>query len=585
MPHVAKAWHLKPHDALAIRALSQSMRISPVIAQLLVNRGVTEEADARRFLDAGMNLLHSPKLMPGMEAAVDRILDAIKDRKKICVYGDYDVDGTTGTAILVQLFQKLQVPIQFYVPNRLGEGYGLNMDALRNLHAEGVQVIISVDCGIAALEETKLASELGIEMIITDHHEMRDELPGGGAVLVHPRLPGSLYPWGSLSGSAVAFKLAWALSVRISNHDRVRPELRELLMDSLCLATLGLVADVVPLQDENRVLVKHGLKRISEQPTVGIRALLESSKLGVEQQLRAEDIAFRIAPRINAAGRLGCARSVVELLLTQCPDQARELADFLDQRNTQRQQIERRMLEQAQELAERDGEGRPALVLSHPDWHAGIIGIVAGKLVDRYGRPVILIAQHDGKPFGTGSARSIPGFEMHTALDACRDDLIAHGGHAMAAGLKIAADRIDSFRERFCEYAAQHFPQGIPPVPKLSIDAEMPLSSLTIGLLNDLDRLEPYGADNPRPLFLTGNLQLDGEPRILKDVHLKFFVRSGNSRFAAIGFYMADRLDELLSGGGKVCLVYRPKRNVWQGQTNIEMELVDFQPGPDADLA
>jgi single-stranded-DNA-specific exonuclease len=174
---------------------------------------------------------------------------------------------------------------------------------------------------------------------------------------------------------------------------------------------------------------------------------------------------------------------------------------------------------------------------------------------------------------------------MHTALDACRDDLIAHGGHAMAAGLKIAADRIDSFRERFCEYAAQHFPQGIPPVPKLSIDAEMPLSSLTIGLLNDLDRLEPYGADNPRPLFLTGNLQLDGEPRILKDVHLKFFVRSGNSRFAAIGFYMADRLDELLSGGGKVCLVYRPKRNVWQGQTNIEMELVDFQPGPDADLA
>ena len=355
MPHVAKAWHLIPHDVDAIRTLARLAGISPVVAQLLLNRGIADPDTAKRFLGANMGALHSPQLMPGMELAVERIMTAMQAKKRICVYGDYDVDGTTGTVILVTLFKLLQANIQYYVPHRLDEGYGLNAEALRNLRAEGVDLVISVDCGISALAEVAIASEIGLEMIITDHHEMRDELPGGGAVLVHPRLPGSKYPWGGLSGSAVAFKLAWALCVRISGSERVRPELREYLLDSMGLATLGIVADVVPLQDENRILVKHGLKRISEQATIGVQALRESSKLSLEQDLRAEEIAFRIAPRINAAGRLGSARTVIELLMSQDHDEAKELAEFLDQRNTFRQQIERKMVEQAIEMADRDG--------------------------------------------------------------------------------------------------------------------------------------------------------------------------------------------------------------------------------------
>jgi single-stranded-DNA-specific exonuclease len=586
VPAVAKLWHLVPHDRAAIERLANEIRVSPVVAQLLLNRDLRTPDAARRFLDAPLAGLHPPLALPGMPDAVERLNAAVQDKKKICVYGDYDADGVTGTAILLGLFQQLGVPAEFYVPHRLEEGYGLNVEALKQLAAGGVQVVVTVDCGICSIDEAIAAKELGIELVVTDHHEMKDALPDA-ACCVHPRLPGGDYPFGGLSGAGVAFKLAWALAVRHCGSEKVTDRLRNYLMDSLCLATLGLVADVVPLADENRILVRAGLNQLRKKPPLGIQALIESAKINPDGPIRSEDIGFKLAPRINAAGRLGCARLVVEMLTTPSAQRAREVAEYLEGQNGQRQTLERKMVAQAKDLVERDGvDGCCAVVLAHAEWHPGVVGIVAGRLVEHVGRPVVLFALKDGSEIVTGSGRSIPGFELHEALKACDDLLVGHGGHAMAVGAKIRPKDIDAFRERFQAYAAQHFPAGTPPPPRLRLDAEVPLSALTPGLLRDLDKLEPYGADNPRPRFLAGNLEIVGDPRrIGKDErHLNFRVRQNGMSMRVVAWGMGDRLDELMSGDRKCCVAFTPRVNEWQGHRTIELEAVDFQPGAEARL-
>ena len=586
MPAVAKLWHLVPHDRAAIERLAGEVRVSPVVAQLLLNRDLRTPEAARRFLDAPLTGLHPPLALPGMPDAVERLYRAVEAKKKVCVYGDYDADGVTGTAILLGLFQQLGVPAEFYVPHRLEEGYGLNIEALKQLAASGVQVVVTVDCGICSIEEALVAKQLGVELIVTDHHEMKDSLPEA-ACCVHPRLPGSDYPFGGLSGAGVAFKLAWALAVRHCGSEKVTDRLRNYLMDSLCLATLGLVADVVPLADENRILVRAGLNRLREKAPLGVQVLIESCKINPDGPIRAEDIGFKLAPRINAAGRLGCARLVVEMLTTPNAQRAREVAEYLEGQNGQRQTIERKMVAQAKDLVERDGvDGCCAVVLAHAEWHPGVVGIVAGRMVEHLGRPVVLFALKDGSEIVTGSGRSIPGFELHEALKACDDLLVGHGGHAMAVGAKIRPKDIDAFRERFQAYAAKHFPAGTPPAPRLRLDAEVPLSALTSGLLRDLDKLEPYGADNPRPRFLAGGLEIVGDPRrIGKDErHLNFRVRQHGTAMRVVAWGMGDRLDELMSGGGKVCVAFTPRINEWQGHRTIELEVVDFQPCAEANL-
>jgi single-stranded-DNA-specific exonuclease len=586
LPAVQKVWQLVPHDRAAIERLAGEARISPVVAQLLLNRKLTTAEAALRFLDAPLKGLHPPQSLPGVPDAVERLYRAVEAKKRICVYGDYDVDGVTGTAILLGMFQQLGAPAEFYVPHRLEEGYGVNCEALRQLAASGVQVVVTVDCGIASIEEALLARELGIELIVTDHHEMKDCLPEA-AVCVHPRLPGASYPFGGLSGAGVAFKVAWALAVRHCGSEKVTDRLRGHLMGSLCLATLGLVADVVPLQDENRILVRAGLNQLRKEPPLGVRALIESAKVSPNGPIRAEDIAFKLAPRLNAAGRLGCARLVVEMLTTANETRAREVADYLEAQNSQRQTLERKMVQQAKDLVERDGiDGVAAIVLAHADWHPGVVGIVAGKMAEYTGRPVVLFSLKDEPEVVSGSGRSIPGFELHEALKACDDLLLGHGGHAMAAGAKIRRDQIDAFRERFQAYAARHFPCGAPPAPCLRLDAEVPLSALTPGLLRDLDKLEPYGADNPKPRFLAGGLELVGEARrIGKDErHLNFRVRQNGTNMRAVAWGMGDRLDELVSQDRKCCVAFTPRVNDWQGNRTIELEVCDFQPGPEAKL-
>jgi single-stranded-DNA-specific exonuclease len=597
----AKTWHLLPHDRAAVERLASALGVGPVVAQLLLNRGLSSPEESRRFLDAPLSGLHPPELLPGVAEAADRILAAVRADRRLCVYGDYDVDGVSGSSILVNGLRLLGAKVDLYVPHRLEEGYGLNCEALRQIAESGASMVITVDCGIASVVEAREAKRLGLELIVTDHHEFkvagsgdpRPALPDA-AVLVHPRLPGTQYPFGGLSGSAVAFKLAWALAQRACGSPRVTPRFRDYLLDSVALASLGVVADVVPLHDENRILVRHGLHRLRQAPTPGLQALFASAGLDPGAEVRASDVGYRIAPRLNAAGRLGCARLVVDLLTTTQPEQALHLARYLEDQNSQRQTIERRMVSEARKLVEEEGHQEdPALVLAHTNWHAGIIGIVASRLVDLYARPALLIAlpnpEANGEGLhsrvGMGSCRSIPGFPMHEALRACGDLLLGSGGHAMAAGFRILPEKIEAFRRCFCAYTARCFPTGLP-TPTLVLDAEVPLSMLTWGLLDDLDRLEPYGADNRRPVFLAGGLEVKGEPRKMGggDRHLSFRVGQQGTVLRAVAWSMADRVQELMSAGGACCLAFTPRRNEWQGWRSVELEVLDFQPGAQARL-
>ncbi|MHB1425122.1 MAG: single-stranded-DNA-specific exonuclease RecJ [Gemmataceae bacterium] len=586
-----KTWRLLPHDRLAVEKLSVALGLGPLVAQLLLNRGLNDAVQARRFLDAPLTGLHPPDLLPGVPEAAERILAAVRAGRRLCVYGDYDVDGITGSAILLTGLQLLGAAADLYMPHRLDEGYGLNVEALRQIAASGATLVVTVDCGIASLEEACEAKCLGLELIVTDHHEFKDTLPDAAA-LVHPRLPGTSYPFGQLSGSAVAFKLAWALAQRACGSEKVTPRFRDYLLDSVALASLGVVADVVPLLDENRILVRHGLHRLRQTNLPGLQALRASAGLTAGAPLRAADIGYKLAPRMNAAGRLGCARLVVDLLTTPRPEQAVQLARYLEEQNSQRQTLERRMVSEARKLIEQQGRGDDAaLVLAHPGWHGGIIGIVAGRLVELYARPTLMIAlpdpDADGRhvPVGVGSGRSVSGFALHEALRECDDLLLSHGGHAAAAGFRVLPENIDAFRERLCEHTAARFPEG-PPAPMLVLDAEVPLSMLTTNLLADLDRLEPYGSANRRPLFLAGGLQVKGEPRKVGggERHLSFRVSRQGTVLKAIAWGMADRAGELMSAGGACCLAFTPKINEWQGWRSVDLEVADFQAGAEARL-
>ncbi len=349
MHAVRKIWHLLPHDAAAIDRLARALATSPIVGQLLLNRHQTDPDSAAQFLGAPLSGLHEPERLPGMPAAVERLYTAIQQKKRICVYGDYDVDGVSGTAILLTTLRLLGAEVEFYVPHRIEEGYGLNSEALAGIAESGTNVVVTVDCGIASIAEADEARRLNLELIVTDHHEPKDRLPDA-AVLVHPRLPGD-YPCGDLCGAGVAFKLAWALAKKASGSDKVGPRLRECLLDGLALAALGTVADVVPLRGENRILVRHGLIRLKQSPPTGLKALLAAAKLQDKPALTSTDIAFSLAPRLNAAGRLGSARLAVELLTTTSAQRAANLASWLEEQNQKRQYVERTIFSEARELA------------------------------------------------------------------------------------------------------------------------------------------------------------------------------------------------------------------------------------------
>ncbi|MFV2065910.1 MAG: single-stranded-DNA-specific exonuclease RecJ [Pirellulales bacterium] len=577
---MGKRWRIYPHDADRIVALEKSARISPILAQLLVARGVCDPNEVQRFLDARMNQLRDPEDLPGIPAAADRVHAAIRERRRIAIYGDYDADGMTGTAILVRCVQLLGGDVTYYVPNRLEEGYGLHADALEKLSRRGTAMVVSVDCGIASVDEAIKARELGLELIVTDHHELSDELPSADAV-VHPRLPGSDYAFGELCGAGVAFKLAWALCCRASQSKRVSERMRSYLLSAIGLAAMGTVADVVPLLDENRVIVRHGLKSLRERPPLGIKALLSVMGWEDKPELQSEDIAFGIAPRLNAAGRLWQAQLGVELLTTESPERAQALAEYIDQLNKSRDSLERRVYLAANQQikAQFDAQGDPAFVLAGTGWHSGVIGIVAGRLAEKYHRPVVLIAvdQVGAKP-ASGSGRSACGLNLHEALQQCGEHLLTHGGHAAAAGLRLEESQIDAFRAAFCEHVAG----SVAPeerVAEVHIDAEAPLSQLTLSTMRQIEQLAPFGASNARPVFCASAVQMAEPPKPMGggDRHLSVKLTQHGIKLRAIGFGWGDRLEDLARVDRPIDVAYRPVINEFRGRRSVEIHFVDWR--------
>ncbi len=574
---MTKRWVVAPR-ATELPAIAERWRVPPLVAQLLVNRGLEPYLSPGPFLSPQLGELHPPHLLRGASQAAAVIVEAVRSKSSIVLFGDYDVDGTTGLAILWHLLQNVGANVSFYVPHRVEEGYGLNLEAVRKLAAEGAKLIVTIDCGVTAMEAADLLAGTETRLIITDHHAMRESLPAAAAV-VHPAI-GSTYPNPHLSGSGVAFKLAWAIAKEFSGNrdqtDRVAPEFRQLLMDLLPLAALGTIADAVPLVGENRAIARHGLAALGNTRLPGLRALMESAGVAAGK-VSGYDVGFKLAPRINAAGRMGHARLAVELLTRADEHRAREIALYLEEHNRARQTKERQIYKQAVEQIESNGlasDARRAIVLADEGWHAGVIGIVAARIVDRYRRPTVMIALSNGE--GQGSARSMEHFDIAEALASCREHLISYGGHGAAAGLRIVADRIPHFINAFVQLANQRL-TGEDLIEKLRVDAEVSLSELTMPTVETIVNLGPFGNGNPKPHFCTAWLDLADEPRCVgsRQEHLQASFSENGARIRGIGFGLGSRIEDLKQH--RRCRVaFEPMVNEFNGRRSVELQIIDL---------
>jgi len=571
----SRNWRLAPRFQSAAD-LARKLGTAPIVAQVLANRGVSDFGDAKAFMNPSLNDLHDPLSLGGAQQASACIARAIEDGKRIVIYGDYDVDGITGVAILHACLKMVGAKASFYVPHRLEEGYGVNAEAVGKIADSGAELLVTVDCGISAVGPLAEARKRGMQVVVTDHHDFGDELPAADAI-VHPRLARSAYPNPDLSGSGVAFKVAWQLAREICGNDKVDQPMREFLLNSTCLAALGTIADVVPLVGENRSLAVHGLRGLPASSHPGLRALLVSSNLANEK-LDAYHVGFILAPRINACGRMGHARLAVELLTDAGKARCKEIARYLAEQNSKRQRVQRQIVKQAIEMVESgglDGPDRRAIVLWSESWHGGIIGVVASRLVEQYGRPTIMLAVNgEGKVQGSG--RSIPGFNMRDALAACADRLTSFGGHAMAGGLRLEPENIPAFSEDFNQYAAEHIAEEQLTQP-LSIDAELELAELSYSVVEHLSRLAPFGQGNPAPELAVRNCQVLVPPKRIgrKGDTASLMLGQGDKRLRAVGFGMGN-LADLMVGVNTVDVVGQPMLNTFNGRTSVEFKLTDI---------
>jgi len=573
MTRVERLWKVHPRDDEASAKLSAVLGIRRATAQILLNRGLDTPEKSRAFLWDGLSNLTDPSRFRDMDLAVQRIHEALASREKILVYGDYDVDGVTATALLVRFFNELHGDVESYIPHRIDEGYGMHVDRLASFREQGVGLIVTVDNGITAVEEVAEARRLGMDVVVTDHHETEGDLPDAVAVL-NPKRPDATYPFRDLAGVGVAFKLAWALAQKLSGGPKVSAELREFLVDALGLVALGTVADVVPLLNENRIFVRYGLKSMVRSRNPGLKALLAVCNL-MGKKPAAHDLAFRLGPRVNAAGRLGDSETALQLFTATSYSEALTLARKLETHNRRRQEIEALILEQALGmLTGPSADLDPVLVLAREDWHAGVLGIVASKIAERYHRPAVLISLTDG--MGKGSARSIPSFHVQQAFAACRDRLLSFGGHAQAAGLTIAVDELEAFRSELND-RARPLLEGEASVPFLDIEFEVELSELDRGFVAEIEQLRPFGAGNREPLLVARNLVVAGQPRRMgrDGRHLSFYARDATDSCRVIAFGQGDRASEI--EGQKVDLVFVPRINAWRGRQEVELNVKDIK--------
>ncbi len=579
-------WVLADHDAGAVSRLSEQAHLHPLIARLMVVRGITDAGDASSFLSSDLSSLSGPGVFSAMDRAVCRIRQAVSAREKIIIYGDYDVDGVTGSAILFLALREMSSDVGSYIPDRLTEGYGLNGSALRNMAAQGVRVVITVDCGITAVAEARIARDLGIDLIITDHHEStaihddgarrtQAELPEALAVL-HPGLLADGIASEErdriigLTGAGVAFKLAQGLLDSPADDPR--------LTRYLDLVTLGTVADMGRITGENRVLVKHGLDLLSSDQSSlrpGVAALRQVAG-SLDRRVTVGTVGFSLAPRINASGRLEKADTAFRLLTTDDREEARTLAAALDTVNRERQSVEERIWSEARMLClQADVAKTGAFVLASDEWHPGVIGIVASRIVEEFYRPTALISLKDG--IGKGSARSIPGFDLYQGLSQCSDLLLGFGGHRYAAGLTIAEDRIPEFGERLGRIVLEQFgTEGF--MRTITIDAPVSFDELTFDLLREIERIAPFGQGNPEPRLGAKGLEVTSIRPVGSNKHLKMRLRQQNGLFFdAIAYNRGEALIRLLRCGSRIAAVFVPRFNTWNGTTSIELEIKDIK--------
>lgn len=553
----------------------------PLVERVLAARGIGGD-QLEPFLNPTLRLLHDAALLPGVETAAARVLESLARGGPVVIYGDYDVDGITASAILYHTFRAIapSAEVRTYVPHRLDEGYGLHCEAIEQIAAQGADLIVTVDCGITATREAARARELGIDLIITDHHQPSAgvvELPDAAA-LVHPRLPGSAYPFGDLCGAGVAFKLAWRLATMWCGSQRVSEPLRQLLTEHLALAALGTIADVVPLVDENRIIAKYGLRMMRDTSNIGLNALITAAGLDDADRIDCEAVGFRLAPRLNAAGRMGHAREAVRLFTTDDPAEAMRLASQLEQQNRQRQATERAILAQAREMAEAagmTGDERRIIVLCHEDWHAGVVGIVCSRLVELFHRPVVLMQKCDDVI--KGSARSIEGYSIHAGLAAVGEHLLTHGGHDLAAGLSLSPAAYDAFVEALTQHANLNI-AAPDMIGQESFDCEALLREIDRAAARALMDLGPFGRSNPRPQVLVRQLRLTGHPRVMGDKgrHLSLMAGDRGAQMRLVGWSMGWMAPQLASGM-IIDAIVRPKLNQWNGRVSVEAELCDWR--------
>ena len=556
-----KKWECYDIDEKLLYDFMQKYKLNEILARVLISKNITKKDDMDLFMNPTRKDFHDPFFMPDMNIIVDRILKAIDNEEKIMIYGDYDADGITSITVLKTFLEERGLKVESYIPNRLDEGYGLNKEAIKKIYDSGYRLIITVDCGISGIDEVDYANSLGMEVLITDHHEPGQNLPNALAI-VDAKRKDNQYPFNQLAGVGVVFKLIQAISIRLKLDEKEYLK----YLDIVCIGT---ISDIVPLSDENRVIAKLGLKLVNQTKNIGLKALLEI--LGFKQ-IDSGIISFGVAPRINACGRMGNEKVALDLFLSKDYETARKIAIKLNEYNSERQAIEKRIFDEATEKIEKEEKENACIIVGGEGWHHGIIGIVASKVTDMYFKPSILICFEEN--IGKGSGRSIPGFDLHEALMQCSNELDKFGGHAMAVGVTLEKSKFNEFKTKLEEYAKKCEIDKI--VPIIYIDSELSLKNIDIDSVKSLKLLEPYGESNKTPLFMFKNLKINSIRALSEGKHLKLTLKEDNFMINAIGFNMGELSEKYLIDD-KIDIVGSLEINSFNGNDSIQIVIKDIR--------
>jgi single-stranded-DNA-specific exonuclease len=562
-----KRWNILAGNNEKDKALFQSLKINATLCKILVQRGIDDFEKSKAFFRPQLKDLHDPFLMKDMEKAVDRISAAVVKNEKILIFGDYDVDGPTAVACMYQFVCKIHSPnlVDFYIPHRYREGYGISKAGIDFASTNGFNLIIALDCGIKSVELVSYAKELSIEFIICDHHLPDIILPDATAIL-NPKQPQCNYPFKDLCGCGVGFKLITALANRFGINE-------SFYFNFLDLVATAIAADIVPMIGENRILAYHGMQQINNNPSNGIKSLIQLS--GIKGKLTITNVVFVIAPRVNAAGRMDDAKKAVQLFIEPDPIKALEFAEMLHSDNSDRKEADSSITEEALALLEKDPQSleKKSTVVYKEHWHKGVVGIVASRLTEKYYRPTVVLTYNDG--IVSGSARSVVGFNLYEAIYACKEYLLGYGGHFAAAGLSMLPENVEAFANKFEEVVAATITNDLL-IPEIIVDSPISFGELTMPLYNIICQMEPFGPGNMRPVFIATNLIDTGYSKIVKELHLRFVVKQNDIHFTGIGFNMADKF-HLLESKQPVDIIFMLDENVWNGETTLQLKVIDIK--------